>query len=628
MNNLITVLISFVFCFSVSAGEFEHFEVSDSLKNKYQKQQRKLNLAPILQKAWNKLKETGVDKVNDLTKEILDYKRDFSLGDLNTPGYRWDIATGNANIKLGRTIEPAFNSSQWIIVDKINLNLSARSFLENLRNEGDLEITDANLKLFAGVRFKRTYTYRHTAPTYLKALTTNIDKLLFSFLKFHGTRYTKLDDGDLIRRDDFLSADISLSVDTPSVYFMSGYGRGTLYFSKLNSLVYQRPAAEDRGFDDALRVSIKNTKVSGTSLQIGLQADFYKLLKMTLLSGEYRTSLSKSLTTNLKFSDSDLGQIESDENLKEAMTELNKGKSPEGSLVLMPYITSHQEGLRIDESLDLQALIWGKHFGNTTEQMTFRTQHRKRYFYRHQQERVALNRSILQYLFASKNLSKFNTRIVESMSFEYEVDSPEVKFEDTSLELPAQATYRISKEFIATKNKKSYRKKAKGWIKRFEEIDNGLIDGIDDKEIEGPFALNLHAQVGVNGVNTLINHDVLDLSDTFEVICSGEDLPDGEKLSKKITKCIEKLQGQFTFLRNEMTLNNVVNLPLLKQFLETVSNNAVGFSALKGLFGPENVHVYGSFQAVTKDKKQFLTYLREGFSQGFGLIKDFIKNSM
>ncbi|TNF01376.1 MAG: hypothetical protein EP326_04450 [Deltaproteobacteria bacterium] len=627
MKKLLTLLLSLMAVFTLHASEFEYFEMTEQFKDKISKQnQRKLDLAPIIKKVWDKLKEVGIEQVNNLTKEIIDYKQDFSLGELNTPGFSWDLATGNAQVKLGRTLEPAYDSTKWIVVDTIQVSVSARSFLEQLKEDGDIEISDANLKMFSAVRFKRTYTYRHTAETYLKGLATEFDKLLFSFLKFYETRYTELDAGDLVRRDDFLSADLTLSVDTPSVYSLSGYAKGTLYYSKLSSLVYQKPEAEDRSFEEALRVSIRNSKVTGTSVQIGLQADFYKLLKLTLLSGEYRVNISSSHTTNLKFSESDLELIRNDESLQEAMKEVNKGKSPNGSLVLMPFITSHQDSLRIDESLNLQALIWGKHWGNSTEQMTFETRYGKRYFYRHQQERVAMDRSILQFLFANKNLSKFNTRVVENMAFEYEVDSPEAKFEDTTLPLPASATYRISKEFMATKNYKKYRERAKDWIKRFEQIDQGLVSGIEDGELQGPFVLNLHAQVGVNGVNHLIHQDVLDLGDAFEIVCTGEDQPDGVKLGKDETKCIEKLQGQFLVLHNDVVIHNEVNLPAFKNFLETVSNNAVGFSVLKALFGVDNVQIYGSFRAETKDNKPFLTYLKEGFSQGFGLIKDFIKN--
>lgn len=626
MKNLLTLLISFLTVFSLHAQDFEHFEITDQMKDKISKQnQRKLDLAPIIKKVWDKLKDEGVRQVNNLTKDIIDYKQSFALGELNTPGFNWDLATGNAHVRLGRTLEPAFNSDKWIVVDQIQVSVSARSFLEQLKEEGDIEITDANLKMFAGVRFRRTYTYRHTADTYLKGLATEFDKLLFSFLKFYGTRYTELDAGDLVRRDDFLSADLTLSVDTPSAYALSGYAKGTLYYSKLSSLIYQKPE-DNRSYSEALRVSVRNSKVKGTSLQVGLQADFYKLLKLTLLSGEYRVNISTSHTTNLKFSESDIELIRENEELQDALKQVNKGKNPDGSLVLMPFITSHQESMRIDESLDLQALVWGKHWGNATEQMTFETRHGKRYFYRHQQERVAMNRSILQFLFANKNLSKFNTRVVENMAFEYEVDSPDAKFEDTALQLPASATYRISKEFMATKNYKKYRKKAKEWIQRFEQIDQGLVTGIEDGDLQGPFVLNLHAQVGVNGVNHLIQQDVLDLGDAFEIVCTGEDQPDGEDLSKKKTKCIEKLQGQFTVIHNDVVIHNEVNLVAFKDFLETVSNNAVGFSVLKSLFGEDHVQIYGSFQAETKDNKPFLTYLKEGFSQGFGLIKDFIKN--
>ena len=130
----------------------------------------------------------------------------------------------------------------------------------------------------------------------------------------------------------------------------------------------------------------------------------------------------------------------------------------------------------------------------------------------------------------------------------------------------------------------------------------------------------------MNGVNYLIQQDVFDLGDAFEIVCTGEDQENGARLRKSEKECIEKLQGQFTVLQNDVAVHSGVNLSVFRDFLETVSNNAEGFSVLKALFGVENVQIYGSFQAKTKDNKPFLTYLKEGFSQGFGLIKDYIKN--
>ena len=304
---------------------------------------------PLYKKIVKKVKEELLEKANDITSDTIKYNHEFSIGDTNFSGLNWGGLIGGAGVKAGRRVFPDYTTEEeekrWVVEDQFHIDIDAKIFLKSLLDSGDVDITLPNLNAFAGIRFKRTYTYVHFAPSYLKGLTRSFDKLFLGFLKFGSTKFLSLEDHESVTREDYLSADVGVNAGSPSFYNLSAYAGGTLYYNKVNNVSIHKPGVRDlpRG-NELLRVSINKSQLKGASATVGLQADFYGLLKITLLSFEYSKSLNESSYVSMSFQDSEEELLSNkDSVLHQEVRDVLRGKLPENKLNLMPYTMSEQE---------------------------------------------------------------------------------------------------------------------------------------------------------------------------------------------------------------------------------------------------------------------------------------------
>lgn len=625
MRNILLIILVMLLIPSVHAKthEFENFKLTKQFKRKLGQK----DLSSGLERVWQKIQTDGYKVFNKLTEDIIDFNEDFALGPINSPDLKWSAGiNGELSIVVGRKVEPTLDSDRWRVLDQVKILINARTFLRNLRDAGDIEISDASLKLFAGVKFSRVYNYSHFAESYLDGLKSNLHKLFFSFNYFRSTNFTEIEDGDVVTKEDFLSADAKFSLTTPSAYFMTGYGRGSIYYSKLGNISYHRPLPENRyGELDTVRMSFNVTELKGASLQISLQADFYELLNLTFLGAEYKLNYTKSSTTNMTFGDEDLINIKTNYDLESAFNKINNGKNPTKLEAVKEYITSSEEGNRVSEDLELFAFMWGKYVGNSTESLVFETNHGTHYMYRHSQERLNLVKSWWDGIINADNVTKYKTRMIENMVFEYEAYDPEKPFEEVYLDMPGNISFRLSKEYKTKKDKNSYRKKAQKLISDFKNIDGEIFAALKSNDLKGPLKVDLNAQVGKNGITYLVESDDLRLAEAFEVICAGK-IVDGGNVSNSTQKCLDNLTSSFSKVSHTYRTNKTVHLASLKDFLLEVSRYSKSFADLKMLFGSDNVQLYGYLKAKTYSSVDFQTFFKDGESQGYGVIKDFVRN--
>lgn len=594
-----------------SNSEFQYFELTEGFKKNLKSNQHKdLDKSPLLSKAWEIIKKEGLKQANRLTEDILEYNHNFPLGRFNKPNLNWNSGVNaGLGISVGRKVEPTLMESgaKWQVYDELNVHISAYAFLTEQRDLGKIKITDENLGLYAGVFYTRKYSYVHFADSYLEGLTEKFDKLFLSFDYFRKDHFLKIAQDEVIEKSDLMTAKIGFAVQTPSVYFISGYGRGTIYSSKLSTLTYHK------GRDArALRVSKLVAKPKGTTVQIGLQADFYGLLTLTLLGGEYRLDITKSTTSNMTLTKAQMDAIKKDQLLAQAFKELNSGRDPRKIEKLKSMITSTETGNRITEEMRLFLLKWGKHKGSFTEDIVLEAGENKHYFFRHGQENVRLNKSWWDGIFKASKVNVYRSRIIKNMSFEYEALNPNTPFKDIHLDKDALVSFRVSKQFHSKKDGEYYRGRAIAMIEEFDNSQAEVVTGLKERTLRGPLMVDLHAQVGKNGISHLMNMSPSELSAAFSEICTG------------INKCLNNLNTKMTPLSHEYQTRSTINMYQLKNFLQSVTYYTDSLQDLKVIFGSENTQINGFLESNTKDQKVFKTYFSEGANQGDGVIKDFI----
>ena len=626
MKNLTLLIVLWIFAYNVNAAhEFQNFKlINNPAKNlKYQRDAD--GLSPMMSKVKDFMNKYGTQALEAIVEDLIDYNDDFTLGKFNTPSVNWESGiAGELGIKISRQVDPMFGSDKWRVFDSLTVTVGAKAFLENLRDAGEILITDEKLRLFGGVVFSRTYTYDHFADSYKAGLTKKFDRLLLGFYNFMWVNFLDITPGEVISKSDKMSISAGLSASTPSYYFISGYGEGTVYFSRLNTVSYHKPSEEFRHNEsDALRVSRNVTKMVGSKLQVGIQADFYQILRITLLGMEFDMNYSKDQVTNMTFSESDMIKIRVNKFLKQAMLDLNKGSNPEKEPVLSDYITSREEGHRFSEELNLFGLVWGKHIGSTTEKLIFDTNEGKSYFYRHSDEKASIKKSFWNFLFSSRRTDRFSRRVVQNMTLEYQAPEGLVDFKDIEIEDPSNISFRVSKEYQAKKNKKRYRSEAASIINEFESIDGGIVHGLEDGVLKAPLVINLHAQVGAGGISNLLSKDAQQLRDSFKIICTNN-FDSQVKLRRKHRRCIKTLAKLLLDSIKDYDTGTKLHLNGFKTFLKYATKKSKSFKSLKSLFGDEYVHLYGNFTALTRENQTFRSIFSEGNFQGHGLIKDYV----
>lgn len=361
----------------------------------------------------------------------------------------------------------------------------------------------------------------------------------------------------------------------------------------------------------------------GASDQISAQMDFYNLLQITLLSAEYAYSLGESFRASLSFYESDLQLLQEDRELASQVQELLKAKIPFNNLALMPYIVSEEEGKHQSESFNASAMLWGKTIGNYTDDILVRSREGTRYFYRHTGERSSFNKSLLQFIFANKDITKYRTRLVENVSMEYEVseEQRDTSFKDLLLKTPIHASIRFSKEFTSKKNYRMYRKDAYQFASNYPSLDPRIIEGIDNQTLRAPFAINVHSQVGPNGIVNLLTANPITLIRAFTLICAGKVQDWTHDLKNRQKRCVEDLKEKYGDVRSDYAEGNRLSLWKLRHFLQEVSDRSDNMQALKILFGSDNVHIAGTFESLTEDKVPFKTYFRCALTKGWVLLK-------
>ena len=152
------------------------------MTKQFKEKQKPTEVPPLIQKAWDKIKDKALEAVNKLTGDIIDYNKEFELGEYNAPDVNWESGLeGEFKLVIGRQVVPTLNSDVWQVRDKLEVGVSAKRFLTKLRDNGDIDIDDEALNLFAGVEYVRSYSYNHFAKSYKEGLISNFNKLFLSF---------------------------------------------------------------------------------------------------------------------------------------------------------------------------------------------------------------------------------------------------------------------------------------------------------------------------------------------------------------------------------------------------------------------------------------------------------------
>jgi len=321
LNYLIFTILFSQFAFA--NGEFQTFEtgaafnkvVGNQLSQNDQLDPNDIrNFSNIYGQILNSYESTYDSIGSRLSNEA---KNGF-FGGVNMIGWRHANDFSSFKVTFNRSIAPSlFHENKHIVTDEMVVEIDASKFLKKLANDDVINISEQNLAAFAGLAFKRTMRYNHFADTVEDGLQTSFDKLFFMFKYFDGRNFTKLGEYDYLVKEDSFTVNAGAMATVP-IYTYGAVGAGVLYkYEKKSKVSIQKLGVlDEKDPTENIRLTVEDQRGSSAGANVTLVVDFFKILKMTLLSYDFEYSYSKTYKTYLSLYDEDLSNNQKMDQIK------------------------------------------------------------------------------------------------------------------------------------------------------------------------------------------------------------------------------------------------------------------------------------------------------------------------
>lgn len=604
-------------------------------------------------------------------------------GGLNSIGLTYRRPFADFSISADRVLAPALPiDGSWLVTDTFSIYIDASRLLSNLKDQRVIDISQKNLAAFAGIVFKRTYTTQHRAASYEEGLTTHFEKLFLPFAGMKFSNVANLKTNEAIIEEDFLSLKMGGIASAPLYTGIDAVGGVLAKFSKMSRVeIVSNPGVTEGG--DVILLSYEKTKSASTGFSIGVQADFLKILRMTLLSYDFSYELASSYKIYLNFKQNDLREMLPGNPVEGEINQLLKNR--EGDLsVLAPYVISEEK--RIAQTLNhkYNFLLLGGAKSSKTTQIEITTNGRVKNFFRHYFDKVKYTESLISRLFASVIYAITNSNTsaatlasdTKQVAIEYDSEKNllenhedlNIKDNEQKLSLTFNAEFesKKSKGFIG----KKYRDRAVYLLSRYSNVDPLAIKMVQNESLVAPYSITGKYEVNIDGIRHLNSESVGEVFDHLNNLCNEypknkffnfrnlfdncrrslqndyiayfKDLSHEKITASVIDKCESKSRSikflfspakKRAFLKSCLSSvtykdkSDWVEIPLWS--LKNLTTNIVNTSYTKfdyyNLFGAQNVFFYGNFEALTSDGRNFTTSFHEGEFKGLGVVDHYMR---
>ena len=673
MNQIFSLaIIIFSFLSTVSASDFKSFEILNNISSSNDVFQT------ILSEYSNQYQHLGELEA----KRILNQNSFSIIGGLNSIGLSYQKPFSNFNLTLNRNLAPdLFDSTRWIVTDSFSVEVDATKLLTKLKNDKIINISEKNLLGYAGVIFKRDYTWIHYSNSYESGLTTHFEKLFFPFTKLDKDQITTLENNEIIFREDKLSFSAGALASVPLYHGVSAVAGSYLKYqllSKLEIINY-----ESNSESDHIHISQEKSQNVSLGLSAEVQLDLLKILKITLFRTESSFDKTQSLKTYLNIPQSELYEMQAS---SPAAIELEKILNNKESDVfkLSKFIISEEKRTLIQSQHKYNFLIFGGKKDAQTEQVDIVKDGKVKIYFKHNYEKIKFQEDLISKIFASLIYALTQTEasaaklISESKKVTVEYES-EINLIDTKGDLFIDGdNTRLSLSFLnnfTSKKIKTGESKITSKLMYFVEhmavIDPEVQRNINSSGIVTPFEYQSRFLVNTDGVRYFNSLSVGTILDNFNALCGEypknkffnfrnlfdhcrvsmsndymdylKDLSHNKVSIKSIDHCeSQSMKYIFSpgkrraFIKQclmEVSIKEskeYKTIPMwsLKKVVTLLSNNIENKVYFYNLFGAQNVFNVGFLNSNLDNGNQFFTNFQGGNFKGYGVIENYKQNSI
>lgn len=637
--------------------------------------------SPIYQEILDELKSTYEQIGQRQADRIANGNSDLNwIGDLNTIGLHYQKSFVDFQIYVRRQLAPdLFDDTRWIVNDEFTIEVDASKLLGNLHQMDEIDISATNFGAYAGVTFRRTYKYVHFANSYQDGLTTKLDRLFLSFLKFRQLEFFKLEPYEIIKKEDYLSFNAGGVITGPIYGNITGSIGAIAEYERLAKLNVQRVGPEDNPREgELIRVSYEKSKGIRAGLSASIQADFLALLRITLFSFDFSYKLSESHKVYLSLARGDLEKLKGENTFATNVIKLIKGQKYDLN-VLANHIVSQETRKTEDINSKYQVLIFGGTRDQQTQQIEVLSQGVLQTFFRHTFEKVSFNENIFKRLLniVAKAFLDWDLMVdktyqdIKTMRFEYEAVKDLLKEKrDLPIEEKENFTISFGREFFAAKTTGSsgHKKSAVTILSDYSSLESGVIQMLEQDIVRGPLTVKTRFQMGKPAIDYFNKLDRNMAYDYIASLCDAK--PKGffawfrslfggckNTLQKRFDKyftelnldavqaasvasCKSQVRRRSFFLRRKLLKKCLITsaqrkqslvgkqIPLwrLKSFLQKLYEESQNKVDMYSFFGLGHFFVFGSLNAQTSNGTSFVTHFREGNFQGLGVVETHLRS--
>lgn len=582
----------------------------------------------------------GMDQVQNINR----LNQQFNLGTSNFSGFSWQKPFGVVQVYVDRQVTPNIFGTNWLVMDSFNFEVEATTFLEKLNQAGLSGMSASEIGAFAGITFRRVYTYWHYANSYQEGLQSDFSKLFLPFVKFNQNGMENMANEEIMKREDTWTASAGGLITTPPLYNIS-FSAGILAQYDYQNITTIQSTHTEIPTAERYRVGVMSKKEVNAGVTLELQLDFFKLLKFSLLRYDMNYEYASGKEYTLAFSSPQYNKIKQEGDEGQELKSILKGFGIVKKLA--PYV------VRLDETSSSaleqrgSVLIWGKMQKSKTEQIRVIKDNVVRVFYKNYAQNVKVVQNIISRIFSAivYKLLKFpigasNASIYSrQLTMEYEATHPQATDPKiTRLDTTEQFSFILTQYYHAARTDRWIDRRFKNdviwFVDKFTTLPKNYETDIRNEVLKGPMLIESSLRVEKEGLHYLLQSSensvfaqlakVCDSDKTQEWIQeqSRKELMEDAQSSKE--NCVKDLGLKFQRFKYDYHANYLKpSLVKFKEFMTTYYKKTEDIVDLQALFGIENTFINGRLQAKLSNGGAFNTAFSSGQFRGLGVIDNF-----
>jgi len=469
----------------------------------------------------------------------------FDLGVYNQSGVTFQRPYGSVAVGFDRQVRPNFATKSWETKDTLTFSFNVSSYLTFLKEQSLLDISSAQLGLFAGLFLRYNFSVLSPSSSYEEGLVSSFLPLLEALMNPASIPKT----GIIVEKDFSFHFQSSLQTQL-SLSFGANLGIEGKFLKES----YQKTILTS--LEKEILVDQEKNESIFFHFKASLLIDILKLFKLSLFSFELTISQQESRKIGWKLPK--IGQQDS------LFLLAQKSFSPQDKLA--PYTLYHTYEKKYHKKYEGQ-WPWGKHQEEVweSEKSLKKIQAKASfYFWWHMSKQL-----LLGFLPDS-----FLSSVKESQitSFDLQEQVAKNKEEKQGQKLSLVSSWSVANEPLL--NRLAYT--PHDFLRYFQSVSPPPSAFISEmmryEEISAPMSLTVHLTLETKEIQKFLEESLFIVLPKLKEFCSGN------------SSCWKKVSSSYITLYNEHTLNRPLFEPL-KDFFQTLETwNAKPWNQWKKIF--------------------------------------------